>query len=194
MTPSISLTHLGEVINTQTSQVFLSQECRASIRGMMEQIKSSELVPLLFLSQLLGKMISCLAIVLGSVAYKGLTMAPFTQSETRVQQFNGQDQGSQAGPPFPGLVDVSRHGEQLSLPRTGADIGCQSLQLECPPVLQSDTRLVVSARPAQRHQLAGAESGSSGATPLSNQIGRLACDSTDGQCNSQSAHQQTGRH
>lgn len=58
-----SITHLEAVINTLRSEVFLSQDHRDSIRNLVSQVRALRRVPLLLLSQLLGKMISCLAII-----------------------------------------------------------------------------------------------------------------------------------
>lgn len=61
--PSTSQVHPGTRINTLTCQVFLSQKWLSSIQAMVKQVKSLRRVLLVLLSQLLGKMIFCLAIV-----------------------------------------------------------------------------------------------------------------------------------
>lgn len=61
--PSTRLVHLGALIDMMAIQVFLSQERQDSIRTLKHQIRSDRAVPMMLLSQLLGKMISYLAIV-----------------------------------------------------------------------------------------------------------------------------------
>lgn len=63
LVPSTRLVHLGALIDSQAGQVFLSMERQVSIRELVLRIRGEPRVPVLLLSQLLGKMISCLAIV-----------------------------------------------------------------------------------------------------------------------------------
>ncbi|XP_039189596.1 kelch-like protein 14 isoform X2 [Crotalus tigris] len=59
MVPSSRLLHLGAVIDTTNCMVYLSQERLVSIR---DQVYRDRTIPLVLLSQLLGKMVSCIAI------------------------------------------------------------------------------------------------------------------------------------
>ncbi|XP_013920590.1 PREDICTED: uncharacterized protein LOC106547849 [Thamnophis sirtalis] len=61
--PTTSLLHLGTIINSATCEVFLSLERCQSIQRLASQVSALRLVPLALLSQLLGKMISCIDIV-----------------------------------------------------------------------------------------------------------------------------------
>lgn len=61
--PTTRILHLEAVIDSMRGQVYLSPDCQHSIKGLVIQILSQRSVPLLLLLQLLGKMISCIAIV-----------------------------------------------------------------------------------------------------------------------------------
>lgn len=61
--PTTSILHLGTVIDSIQGLVFLSPERRTSIHHLVTQVLSTRRMPLLMLSQLLGKMISCIEIV-----------------------------------------------------------------------------------------------------------------------------------
>lgn len=61
--PTTRILHLEAVIDSVRGQVYLSSDRQASIKDLVTQILSQWSVPLLLLSQLLGKMISCIAIV-----------------------------------------------------------------------------------------------------------------------------------
>lgn len=61
--PTTCILHLGPVIDLVRGQIYLSPNCQRSITEVVTQILLQRLVPLLLLSQLLGKMISCLSIV-----------------------------------------------------------------------------------------------------------------------------------
>lgn len=56
------LQHLGVVIDTIPCEVSLSQECQTSLQALENWILTKA-VPLALLSQLLGKMVSCISIV-----------------------------------------------------------------------------------------------------------------------------------
>lgn len=61
--PTTHLLHLGMVIDSNVYEVYLSQDRQDSIRTLVTQTSSLRSVLLVLLSQLLGKMISCVAII-----------------------------------------------------------------------------------------------------------------------------------
>lgn len=63
LSPSTRVGHLGSVIDTLEGKVFLSPDRILSISRMINSMRSLRRVPLRDLSTLLGKMISCIAIV-----------------------------------------------------------------------------------------------------------------------------------
>lgn len=63
LVPTSRLLHLGAIIDTSLCKVFLSPERQVSIRTLVDKVRSERKVNLLLLSQLLGKLISCIAIV-----------------------------------------------------------------------------------------------------------------------------------
>lgn len=63
LTPTTRILHLGAVIDSVKGQVFLSPDRILSIKDLVAQVRAQRSVPLLLLSQLLGKMVSCIAIV-----------------------------------------------------------------------------------------------------------------------------------
>ncbi|XP_039211541.1 exocyst complex component 3 isoform X1 [Crotalus tigris] len=63
MNPSTRLLHLGAVIDMESCHVYLSEERRRSIRDLARKVRRDRTVALATLSQLLGKQISCIAIV-----------------------------------------------------------------------------------------------------------------------------------
>lgn len=63
MQPTTRILHLGAIIDSVSGHVFLSQDHRRSIVNLIFQVLSSRSFSLLLLSQLLGKLISCINIV-----------------------------------------------------------------------------------------------------------------------------------
>lgn len=63
LSPTTWLLHLGALINLETCQVFLSPDKMQSLTSLVEQVLMLDSVSPLVLSQLLGKMVSCIAIV-----------------------------------------------------------------------------------------------------------------------------------
>uniref|UniRef100_A0A2D4J0A8 ribonuclease H n=1 Tax=Micrurus lemniscatus lemniscatus TaxID=129467 RepID=A0A2D4J0A8_MICLE len=63
LSPSTRLSHLGSIIDTSQNKVFLSPDRLNSISNMITSIRPLRKVPLRDLSSLLGKMVSCIAIV-----------------------------------------------------------------------------------------------------------------------------------
>lgn len=63
LTPSTSIHHLGAIIDSTKGQVFLSLDRIRSIRDSVAQVLARRSLPLLTLSQLLGKLVSCYGIV-----------------------------------------------------------------------------------------------------------------------------------
>lgn len=61
--PTNRILHLGAIIDSNSGHVFLSPDRILSIRSLVHQVLTLRSVPLLMLSQLLGKLISCIAIV-----------------------------------------------------------------------------------------------------------------------------------
>ncbi|XP_015683147.1 histone deacetylase 5, partial [Protobothrops mucrosquamatus] len=61
--PSPRLLHLGAIIDTTNCMVYLSPKRLVSIRDLARRVYKGRTVPLVLLSQLLGKMVSCVAIV-----------------------------------------------------------------------------------------------------------------------------------
>ncbi|XP_032075421.1 uncharacterized protein LOC116510123 [Thamnophis elegans] len=61
--PTPRLVHLGALIDSSQGKIFLSQECQSSLRELAKEVQRRQRVPLLQLSQLLGKMISCFSII-----------------------------------------------------------------------------------------------------------------------------------
>ncbi|XP_039176744.1 uncharacterized protein LOC120297791 isoform X1 [Crotalus tigris] len=63
ITPTTRILHLGAMIDSNLCKVYLSQEHKDSIKSLVHRIQREKVVPLVQLSQLLGKMISCLGIM-----------------------------------------------------------------------------------------------------------------------------------
>lgn len=78
LVPTTHLLHLGEVIDTRLREVFLSQNLRDSLVDLVTQIQKERMVPVFLLSQLLGKMISCIAIVSGCSCTSGPCSGSFS--------------------------------------------------------------------------------------------------------------------
>lgn len=74
LTPTNQLLYLGAKIDITVGKVHLSQEWQGSIRELVSWIMQDRRVPLSTLSQLLGKMVSCISIV------------PWTRLHTRALQ------------------------------------------------------------------------------------------------------------
>ncbi|XP_070607583.1 uncharacterized protein [Erythrolamprus reginae] len=61
--PSTSILHLGSIINSESSQVFLSPERKNNIGELISRILLQPSVSIVTLSSLLGKMVSCIGII-----------------------------------------------------------------------------------------------------------------------------------
>lgn len=63
LTPTTHLLHLGALMDSAKGQVFLSPDRIQSIKSSVIQVRSLRKVPLLHLSQLLGKVVSFISII-----------------------------------------------------------------------------------------------------------------------------------
>ncbi|XP_013909106.1 PREDICTED: ubiquitin carboxyl-terminal hydrolase 7-like [Thamnophis sirtalis] len=63
LSPSTHILHLGTVIDSKSGVVSLSQERQDSLRRLVESVRARRSTSILSLSQLLGKMVSCIGIV-----------------------------------------------------------------------------------------------------------------------------------
>ncbi|XP_034272360.1 uncharacterized protein LOC117664969 [Pantherophis guttatus] len=61
--PSTRIQHLGAIIDLKESRVYLSQDCLSSLRSLVRSVMAGKGSSLASLSQLLGKMVSCIGIV-----------------------------------------------------------------------------------------------------------------------------------
>lgn len=60
---TMRIQHLGDIIDTIESKIYFSLDRLSSLRPLVRSVTSGDCVPLLSLSQLLGKMVSCIGIV-----------------------------------------------------------------------------------------------------------------------------------
>lgn len=63
LSPTTRILHLGALIDSIQGRVYLSPDRQSGIRSLVTQVLSQKKVPLFLLSQLLGKLISSIAIV-----------------------------------------------------------------------------------------------------------------------------------
>lgn len=80
LTPTTRLLHLGALIGSAKGQVLLSPDRVQSIKSTMVQVRSRRKVPLLHLSQLLGKMVSCISIIPWARRCTQWLLLPFQKS------------------------------------------------------------------------------------------------------------------
>lgn len=63
LVPTTRIQHLRAVIDSVQGMVYLSQECLTSLRSLVRKVSAEQPISIRLLSQLLGKMVSCIGIV-----------------------------------------------------------------------------------------------------------------------------------
>lgn len=189
LVPTRRLQHLGTVIDTRLGQVFLSPDRIQDIRTMVGQVLSLRRVPLILLTQLLGKLISCISV--GSQTCPSPPVAVASVPEGNEQHVAAANSVVATDSAIPQMVDVLSSSEGLRV--SGAGTRCtdhrrQSAGLGGPSPQQRGPRSVVSNGAGEQHQLAGVEGCSPRLTSLRAPIGGPTCSCPDGQHHHQGPH------